>query len=128
MGDTLRQQVKELAINVDFIGPPGVSFDDVNRLINQARIGVVCGIRDGAPAILTEYMLAGIPVLANSQLSCGLQYITPQTGRVASGSQFAEGLREVMANLPTFNPRPVVLDNWTWPHTVRRLASIIGRL
>ena len=127
MGDTLRQQVKELAINVDFIGPPGVSFDDVNRLINQARIGVVCGIHDGAPAILTEYMLAGIPVLANSQLSCGLQYITPQTGRVASGSQFAEGLREVMANLPTFNPRPVVLDNWTWPHTVGRLASIIGR-
>ena len=55
----------------------------------RARIGVVCGEDDGAPAILTEYMLAGLPVLANACLRCGLQYIRPDTGLVAQPEGFA---------------------------------------
>jgi hypothetical protein len=38
--------------------------------MNRAKIGVVWGVDDGAPAILTEYMLAGLPVLANVNLRC----------------------------------------------------------
>ncbi|MBY3318623.1 glycosyltransferase family 4 protein [Rhizobium laguerreae] len=128
MMDTLRSEVGELGINVDFIGPPGVPFAEVNRLMNQARIGVVCGIDDGAPAILTEYMLAGIPVLANSQLRCGLQFITPETGLVASPEKFHEGIRDMLARLETFKPREVVLANWTWPHSLRKLRPFIGGL
>lgn len=127
MIDTLRSEVGALGINVDFIDPPGVPFEEVNRLMNQARIGVVCGIDDGAPAILTEYMLTGIPVLANSQLRCGLQFITPETGRVASPDKFHEGIRDMLARLDTFKPRQVVLANWTWPHSLRKLSSFIGR-
>ncbi|WP_082366414.1 glycosyltransferase family 4 protein [Rhizobium acidisoli] len=127
MIDTLRSEVGELGINVDFIDPPGVPFEEVNRLMNQARIGVVCGIDDGAPAILTEYMLTGIPVLANSQLRCGLQFITAETGRVASPDKFHEGIRDMLARLDTFKPRQVVLANWTWPHSLRKLSSFIGR-
>ena len=81
LGDELRARTAELGINVDFVGPPGVNFEKVNRLINLAKIGVVCGVDDGAPAILTEYQLAGLPVLANAGLTCGLQFITPATGR-----------------------------------------------
>ncbi|WP_062941070.1 glycosyltransferase [Rhizobium leguminosarum] len=126
MMDTLRSEVGELGINVDFIDPPGVPFAEVNRLMNQARIGVVCGIDDGAPAILTEYMLAGIPVLANSQLRCGLQFITPETGLVASPEKFHEGIRDMLGRLGTFKPREVVLANWTWPHSLRKLRPFIG--
>jgi hypothetical protein len=46
--------------------------------MNRARFGVVCGIDDGAPTILTEYMLAGLPVFANADLRCGLQFILPR--------------------------------------------------
>ncbi|QKK20612.1 glycosyltransferase [Rhizobium indicum] len=126
MVGTLRREVGELGIHVDFIDPPGVSFEEVNRLMNQAHIGVVCGIDDGAPAILTEYMLAGIPVLANSQLRCGLQFITPETGQVASPENFHEGIRDMLTRLDTFKPRQVVLANWTWPHSLRKLRSFIG--
>ncbi len=80
MIDILRRQADELSINVDFIDPPGVPFEEVNWLMNQARIGVVSGVDDGAPAISTEHMLAGIPVRSQSKLRCGLQYITPRTG------------------------------------------------
>ena len=127
MIDILRRQADELSINVDFIDPPGVPFEEVNRLMNQARIGVVCGVDDGAPAILTEYMLAGIPVLANSRLRCGLQYITPRTGLMAPAEHFHEGIRDMLARHETFAPREVVLANWTWPHTIRKLKRIISR-
>jgi glycosyltransferase involved in cell wall biosynthesis len=123
--DDLRSRVDRLGITVDFVGPPGVPFHDVNRLMNQSRIGVVCGEDDGAPAILTEYMLAGIPVLANSALSCGLQYITPQTGRTASADDFHEGICDLLKRADTLRPRAVVLANWTWPHSIRRLRQLI---
>ncbi|MGO7021683.1 glycosyltransferase [Rhizobium leguminosarum] len=125
MMEALRRHAGALGIDVAFIDPPGVPFAEVNRLMNQARIGVVCGVDDGAPAILTEYMLAGIPVLANSELSCGLQYITPKTGRAASADEFHAGIRDMLGGLQSFDPRQVVLDNWTWPHSLRTLKSLI---
>ncbi len=122
----LHQQVADLGIDVDFVGPPGVPLAEVNRLMNQARLGVVCGVEDGAPAILTEYMLAGIPVLANSHLSCGLQFIMPQTGRSAPAEDFDTAIEAMLDELDTFSPRDVVLSHWTWPHTIERLRAIIA--
>jgi glycosyltransferase involved in cell wall biosynthesis len=121
----LRDYTERLGIAVDFVEPPGVPFRDVNRLMNQARIGVVCGVDDGAPAILTEYMLAGIPVLANSALSCGLQFIVPETGRTASAADFHHGIHDLLACADTLSPRDVVLANWTWPHSMRKLQNLI---
>lgn len=126
LSEDLRRYAADIKINVDFIGPPGVPFSEVNRLMNLAKIGVVCGVDDGAPAILTEYMLAGLPVLANSELRCGLQYITPQTGRVASAEQFHEGIRTMLEMAPDLDPRQVVIDNWTWHHSVEKLRELIG--
>ncbi|MDX8327494.1 MULTISPECIES: glycosyltransferase [Rhizobium/Agrobacterium group] len=125
IGD-LHRKARELGINVDFVDPPGVAFAEVNRLMNMARIGVVCGVDDGAPAILTEYMLAGIPVLANSRLSCGLQYITPDTGGTATPEEFHEGISSMLGRLDSYRPRDVVLANWTWPHSIRKLERILG--
>jgi glycosyltransferase involved in cell wall biosynthesis len=124
MGD-LRNHAAALGINVDFIGPPGVPFTEINRLMNCARMGVVCGVEDGAPAILTEYMLAGIPVLANNALACGLQYITPKTGQTSTADQFHNGIIEMLAREFEFEPRQVVLQNWTWQHSVRKLQRLI---
>ncbi len=125
--DELRQRAEASGLNVDFVGPPGVDFEEVNRLMNQSRMGVVCGIDDGAPAILTEYMLAGIPVLANDALSCGLQYITDLTGVTASSERFHEGISEMLARLDSYTPREIVQANWTWPHTIRRLVPFLHK-
>lgn len=125
LSDDLRNRARALEIDVDFIGPPGVPFSEVNRLMNLARMGVVCGVDDGAPAILTEYMLAGLPVLANAELSCGLQYITPQTGRVATAQSFHEGIAAMLESLHSFSPRDVVKDKWTWPHSIEKLRKLL---
>jgi glycosyltransferase involved in cell wall biosynthesis len=128
MIDTLKQRVEDLGIDVAFVGPPGVAFEEVNRLMNMSRIGVVCGVDDGAPAILTEYMLAGLPVLANSALSCGLQFITPETGRMRSAGTFHLGIAELLRDAPGLSPREVVIRNWTWPHSIRRLQALMVQI
>jgi glycosyltransferase involved in cell wall biosynthesis len=126
LADDLRHRAASLGLNVEFVGPPGVPHDDVNRLMNRARVGVVCGVDDGAPAILTEYMLAGLPVLANAELRCGLQYITPETGRTATATGFADALADMLHEPDAFSPREVVMRHWTWPHSINRLAGLIA--
>ncbi|MEG3163841.1 glycosyltransferase [Sphingomonas sp. PB2P19] len=125
MADDLRHRAAEQQLSVEFVGPPGVAIEAVNRLMNRARFGVVCGVDDGAPAILTEYMLAGLPVLANADLSCGLQYILPETGITATATEFAEAIMQLRATASEYAPRAVVLDRWTWPHSVARLSRVI---
>lgn len=124
--DAFHARVAELGLSVEIIGPPGVPFEQVNRLMNQSRLGVVCGVDDGAPAILTEYMLAGIPVLANSALTCGLQYITPETGRTAPAEDFHTAISEMLSMTERYAPRQTVLDRWTWPHTTERLRPLLA--
>ena len=121
----LRARIAERGLSIDCIGPPGVPFDEVNRLMNRARFGVVCGRDDGAPAILTEYMLAGLPVLANAELACGQQYILPTTGRLAAPGDFAEAIMAMRADAARFDPRAEVLARWTWPHTIERLRPLL---
>lgn len=117
----LRRQAEELGLDVDFVGPPGVDYGEVNRLMNLAKVGVVCGRDDGAPAILTEYMLAGLPVVANANLACGLQFIGPRTGFVASEDRFAAAIMTAIDHPEQFSPRQAVLDHWTWSHSIARL-------
>ena len=128
MAEDLRRRAIDQNLSIEFVGPPGVPVQDVNRLMNRARFGIVCGVDDGAPAILTEYMLAGLPVLANEDLRCGLQFILPETGRTASADQFAAAIQDMRANASRYTPRGVVLDRWTWPHSVARLGAIIEQL
>ncbi|WP_084527988.1 glycosyltransferase [Kaistia soli] len=127
LGDALRLEAASRCLDVDFIGPPGVTHDEVNRLMNQARIGVVCGIDDGAPAILTEYMLAGLPVVANSRLKCGLQYILPETGIVSDSETFHSGILQALDRLAEFTPRKTVIERWSWPHSIQRLDAYFRR-
>lgn len=123
--DDLRAQASQRGLAVDFIGPPGLPYDDVNRLMNRAKMGVVCGRDDGAPAIITEYMLADLPVLANAELVCGTQYITPDTGLLATPAEFAQAILYLRSSAHTYRPRATVLDHWTWPHSIKRFAGLL---
>lgn len=107
------------------VGPPGASHDAVSRLVNLARVGVVCGEADGAPAILTDDMLAGLPVLANVRLACGLQLITPRTGMAAPAALIAQKLGEMLSDTARFSPTDGVRARWTWPHRARRLEGLL---
>ena len=96
--------------------------------MNRARIGVVCGKEDGAPATLTKYMLAGLPFLANSPLRCGLQFILSGTGTTAPAEGFADAILALLALSPAMAPRDVVLESWVWEKTIERFAALVDRV
>ncbi|WP_283179999.1 glycosyltransferase [Gemmobacter sp. 24YEA27] len=100
--DSLKGEADHRGLAIDWIGPVG--HDEVNRLINRAKIGVVCGVHDGAPAILTEYMLAGLPVLANAGLVCGRQYIRPDTGLTATEQDFPAAMNRLIETAHLYSP------------------------
>lgn len=125
--EAIRDEVARRGLNILCLGPPGLSYPEVNALMNRSRIGVVCGEVDGAPAILTEYMLAGLPVLANDRLCCGLQYIRPDTGLAAAPDRFAEAILHLLAIAPGMTPRQAVLENWVWEKTIERFAALVDR-
>jgi glycosyltransferase involved in cell wall biosynthesis len=121
----IRAEIVARGLDITCIGPPGLPYREVNALMNRARIGVVCGEADGAPAILTEYMLAGLPVLANARLSCGLDFIRPDTGLAAPAESFADAILTLLARAPAMAPRDVVLEHWAWERTIERFASLV---
>ncbi|EJL22065.1 glycosyltransferase [Novosphingobium sp. AP12] len=125
LADAIRAEAATRGLAVDCVGPPGCGYAAVNRLMNRAKFGVVCGRDDGAPAILTEYMLAGLPVLANAELVCGQQYILGETGRIAAPPDFADAIVAMRADHGSFSPRAAVLARWTWPHSVEKLKLLI---
>ncbi|MCZ0960995.1 glycosyltransferase [Paracoccus benzoatiresistens] len=127
--DEFRDRAAREGLDLEIVGPPGVSHDEVNRQINRARVGVVCGVDDGAPAILTEYQLAGLPVLANARLSCGLQFITPETGAVAhEGADFAEVLDMLLRDYARYDTRDVALSRWGWRPSMAVLARKLNEI
>ena len=122
-----REEIDRRGLNINCIGPPGVGYAEVNALMNRARIGVVCGEADGAPAILTEYMLAGLPVLANEALACGLQFITPETGLAVPAARFDAGILALLQRAPAMRTRDVVLEHWCWEKTIARFSDVVER-
>lgn len=72
-------------------------------------------------------MLAGLPVLANDRLCCGLQYIRPDTGLAAAPDRFAEAILHLLAIAPGMTPRQAVLENWVWEKTIERFAALVDR-
>lgn len=127
--DEFRDRAAREGLDLEIVGPPGVPFDEVNRQINRARVGVVCGVDDGAPAILTEYQLAGLPVLANARLSCGLQFITPETGLAAhEGADFAKALDMLLRDYARYDTRDVALSRWGWRPSMAVLSETLTEI
>lgn len=122
----LRAEADRRGLDVEIVGPPGVAHDEVNRLINRARVGVVCGQHDGAPAILTEYQLAGLPVLANARLICGLDHVPAGAGLVAEpGAAFADALDRLLTT-PQPDPRPAAIARSGWRASIGHFGTDIA--
>lgn len=124
LAEAFRDEIAARQLPIDCVMPPVVPFAEVNRLMNRARIGIVAGVDDGAPAIITEYMLAGLPVLANAQLTCGLQYLLPGTGEVADPAQWPAAVTRMLQQLDHYRPREIALSRWSWPVSAARFLSI----
>ncbi len=119
----LERMAAELGIAVDFAGKVGKA--EVNRYVNQSRIGVMCAERDGAPRVVLEYMAADVPVLVNRELMAGTRYVGRSAGLVRPPEEFHLGIAEILDNYESFSPRRHLLAHYGRDQVVARFLSIL---
>jgi glycosyltransferase involved in cell wall biosynthesis len=119
----LQALVDELGIGVDFVGD--VPKADVNRHVDESRIGVICSREDAAPRALLEYLAADVPVLANSELLAGARYVGPRAGLVRAPDDFPKGIVELLDNLDDYSPRAHLLEHFSRERVIAKFAAIL---
>jgi glycosyltransferase involved in cell wall biosynthesis len=112
-----------LGAAVDFVGE--VAKDEVNRYINQSRMGVICAREDAAPRALLEYMAADVPVLVNGELLAGARYVGPRAGLVCDPERFDRGICELLDNLDQYSPRAYLLEHFSRDHVIDKFVRIL---
>ena len=118
----MKQWTHELGIQVAFVGE--VPKEEVNRLMNQCRMGVMCAEDDAAPRVILEYMAADLPVLVNKKLLAGARYVGPEAGMVVPPEKFAHGIRSILQNLDRYQPRRYYLEHFSKPKVVERFVRL----
>jgi len=98
---------------------------DLHEAIRSA-VASVRAARQGYTLIVEEFDPSLPPVLGNADLRCGLQYITPETGRTATADGFAEALADMLRTRDVISPREAVMRQWSWPHSVARLGRLVA--
>lgn len=119
----LEKLAQELRLNVHFTGE--VSKAEVNRYVNQSKVGVMCTVLDAAPRAILEYMAANVPVLVNRELWAGARYVGSQAGLVKAPDEFHLGLAELVENYQSYSPRAYLLENYSFEQV---MAKFIGLL
>jgi glycosyltransferase involved in cell wall biosynthesis len=101
--------------------------EQLNRLINQSRIGFVPSLMDAAPRVILEFMAAGIPVLMNTAILGGRDYITPETGLLASQQEFADVARRMRDGQLPLNPRHGFEVNFAPEKAAQHLGGVLAQ-
>jgi len=119
----LEQFAAELNLDVHFTGE--VSKAEVNRYVNQSKIGVMCAQFDAVPRAILEYMAANVPVLVNAELFAGKRYITPATGLVKPPDEFHLGLAELVEHYQNYSPRAYYLEHYSFEKVMEKFIGIL---
>jgi len=119
----LEKLAADLNLSVHFTGE--VPKEEVNRYVNQSKIGVMCAKLDAAPRTILEYMAADVPVLVNSELLAGARYVTPGTGLIRSPEDFHLGMAELLDTYQNYSPRACYLQHFSFEKVMAKFIGIL---
>lgn len=115
--------VDELGVSVDFAG--ALEHSEVNRYLNESRIGVLPSRKDGAPRAVIEYMAVGLPVLVSSELLAGQRYVAPEVGLIRPPDEFHLGIAELLDHPERFHPRDYYLEHFSRDKVTDSTAELL---
>lgn len=106
-----------------------ISADEVNRLLNRAKVNVLLSRKEGANRSIFEGLFANVPgiVLATN---CGVNktYINEHTGKLVRDNELADALRWFRSNYRSLNPRKWALENISCRVSTRRLEEMLREI
>lgn len=114
-----------LGLEVHFTGE--LSKEEVNRCVNQSKIGVMCSVFDAVPRAILEYMAANVPVLVNAEIMAGTRYLSPQSGLARTPEDFHLGLAELLDHYQEYTPRAYYLEHYAFEKVMARFIAHLQR-
>jgi glycosyltransferase involved in cell wall biosynthesis len=93
----------------------GLKPDQVNGVLNRAKVNLLWSRREGFNRAIIEGFSAGVPGILREGFNYGYRYpyINPQTGAFASDRTLPDRLLEMTRNPERYRPRDWVLQNMT---------------
>lgn len=119
----LERLADALKLDVHFTGE--LPKPEVNRLVNQSRLGVMCSELDAAPRAILEYLAADVPVLVNAKLLAGARYVGSRAGLIKPPEEFHLGLAELLDHLPNYAPRAHLLEHYSFEKAMQKFIGIL---
>jgi glycosyltransferase involved in cell wall biosynthesis len=94
-----------------------VGPEQVNQILNRARVNLIWSRREGSNRAIIEGLCAGVPGIMREGFNYGYHYpfINPQTGKFASASNLADVLLDMTLTRGCYTPRSWIEVNMT-PH------------
>lgn len=124
----LREQVKRLGFvdRVTFLG--AVSQSELAEIYNAVDIMVLASSREGWANVLLESMACGTPVVATRIWGTPEVVARPAAGVLVSdrsGKGLAEGVTQLLMNLPTNAETRCYAEQFSWDETVAALGALM---
>ena len=106
----------------------GVPYEQVNALVNRARVHVLWSRKEGFPRATIECMFAGLPSIVRKGFNNGYRYpyINDQTGCFADEESLPEAILETLERSTTISPRNWVLENMSCQRATEIMWNAIG--
>jgi glycosyltransferase involved in cell wall biosynthesis len=102
-------------------------YEDVNALVNRAKVNVLWSRKEGFNRAIIEGMFANIPVLMRRGFNYGYHYpyINDQTGCFASESELPKKLSWMIENYRSFSPREWAMQNMSCQRATQLMENVI---
>jgi len=87
---------------------------ELNKVYNRSKLGVLTSNKsDASPRVILEFMAAGLPILANEQISGIDKFLLPHAGRTAATSDFVTLIPRMLNASHQYNPYEVFMNNFS---------------
>ncbi|MGH3054112.1 MAG: glycosyltransferase, partial [Gaiellaceae bacterium] len=131
-GDMTRHDVADMAATFDVSDQVEI-YDDVpqeqvNELLNRARVSLIWSLREGVNRAIIESMFAGVPCVLRDGFNYGHKYafINERTGRFTTEGDLVRTLLDVMQSSDRYAPREWVSANMSCQRATALLEETIG--
>ena len=101
--------------------------DEVNHLLNRAKVNVLWSRREGVNRTIIEGMFAGTPCIVRQGMNYGHQYahINQHTGRFSTEASLPEDILDTLDRYDRYSPRGWVMANMSCQKATATLNNAI---
>ena len=101
--------------------------EEVNILMNRAKVNVVWSRREGSNRAVIEGLFAGLPFILRARFNFGHhhEHVNPQTGQYVEESDLPRAILHMLENRSQYKPREWAMNHMTCQHATAILEDTI---